>query len=251
MVREQDQFLEILDRDTAERLWWDVIRPEDLEAERVPLEEALGRILAGDVDAEIDVPGFDRSNVDGFAIRAEEIFGAAEESPRGLLLNPEEIATGVVPWSMVATGTATAIATGGMVPRGADAVEMVEHTSVEGDRVRVVRPVAPGSGISFAGTDMARGELLLRRGTRLTSRETGVLVAFGSGEVEVVHRHQVAISSTGDELVAPGETIRPEGVFDANATMLANAVREFGGKPWKRGIVSDDEPTLAEALARC
>src|SRR3954471_20031015 len=130
MAREQEQFLDVVDRDTAERRWWDWLRPRVLPAEEVPLAEALGRVLADDVVAEVDVPAFDRSNVDGFAVRAEETYGAAEESPRRLAINPEEIATGVVPRMAVAPGTATAIATGGMVPRGADAVVMVEHTAV-------------------------------------------------------------------------------------------------------------------------
>ncbi len=114
MVREPDLFLDIVDRDIAEHRRWIVIRPGVLEVERVPLEEVPGRFLAGEVVAKIDVPGFDRSNVAGFAVRAEVTFGAAEESPRGRQLNPEEIATGVVPWSMIAPVTATAIATGGM-----------------------------------------------------------------------------------------------------------------------------------------
>src|SRR5258708_5876554 len=133
MAREQEQFLDVVDRDTAERRWWDWLRPRVLEAEHVPLAEALGRVLAEDVVAEIDVPAFDRSNVDGFAVRAEATYGAAEETPRRLRLNAEELSTGVVPRSSVAPGTATSIATGGMLPRGADAVVMVEHTIIPGD----------------------------------------------------------------------------------------------------------------------
>src|SRR5947207_2319683 len=132
MAREQDQFLDIVDRDTAERRWWERLDPHVLGAESVPLASALGRVLAADVVTECDVPAFDRSNVDGFAVRAEETYGAAEESPRRLRLNAEELATGVVPRSVVGPGTATAIATGGMVPRGADAVVMVEHTAISG-----------------------------------------------------------------------------------------------------------------------
>jgi putative molybdopterin biosynthesis protein len=250
VAHEQDQFLEVVDRDTAERRWWDALRPRRLGAERVALAEALGRVLASDVAAEVDVPAFDRSNVDGFALRAEETYGAAEETPRSLRLNAGELATGVVPRSEVAPGTATAIATGGVVPRGADAVVMVEHAAVEGDVLHVFRPVAPGSGVTFAGTDMARGELVLRRGTRLTARETGVLAAVGCGEIDAVRRPTVAILSTGDELVAPGQPPRPATVYDANATLLADAVRELGGLPEPLGIVADDERALEAALER-
>jgi putative molybdopterin biosynthesis protein len=252
MAREQDQFLDVVDRDTAERRWWEWLRPRVLEAEPWPLAEALGRVLAEDVIADVDVPAFDRSNVDGFAVRAEETYGAAEESPRRLKLNAEELATGVVPRSAVAPGSATSIATGGMVPRGADAVVMVEHATIagEGADVLVVRPVAPGTGITFAGTDMARGELVLRKGVRLTARETGVLAAIGRDAVTVVRRPRVAVLSTGDEILAPGAPARPAAVYDANATLLADAVRELGGEPVPLGIVGDDPTALDAALDR-
>jgi putative molybdopterin biosynthesis protein len=248
MPRDQEQFLDVVDRDTAERRWWGVIRPEVLGAERVPLGSALGRVLAADVLADVDVPGFDRSNVDGFALRAEETFGAAEEDPRSFRLNAEELATGVVPRLEVTPGTASPIATGGMLPRGADAVAMVEHARVRGENLIILRPVAPGANISFAGSDMARGELVLRRGTRLTARETGLLAAIGRAEVAAVRRPRVAILSTGDEVIAPGDAIHPGAVYDANATMLADAVRELGGQPVPLGIVGDDEAALSEAL---
>ncbi|MBY0397944.1 MAG: molybdopterin biosynthesis protein, partial [Thermoleophilia bacterium] len=102
MAREQDQFLEVVDRDAAERRWWEAVRPAPLAGEAVPLSEALGRVLADDVAAEVDVPAFDRSNVDGYALRAEETYGASEDAPRRLALNPDEIATGVVPTRPVA-----------------------------------------------------------------------------------------------------------------------------------------------------
>ncbi len=250
MPREQDQFLDVVDRDTAERRWRAAIRAEVLPPERVALGALLGRVLAEDVAAGVDVPAFDRSNVDGYAVRAEETFGAAEESPRLLRFNAEEIATGVEPRLAIGPGTATPIATGAMLPRGADAVVMVEHARVDAlaGRLMVLRPVAPGSGVSFAGTDMARGELVLRRGTRLTSRETGVLAAIGRGSVEVVRRPRVAILSTGDEIVEPGSIPPPASVFDSNATMLADAVRELGGDPVPLGIVGDDGPKLGRAI---
>src|SRR5579883_1762414 len=165
MVHEQEQFLDVVDRDTAERRWWSALRPEILAAEEVPLASALGRVLARDVLATVDVPPFDRSNVDGFAVQAQDTFGAAEETPRDLRINSEELTTGRMPGQTVEPGSATSIATGGVVPRGADAVVMVEHAFVDGKTLRVVRPVAPGAHITFAGTDIARGERILRRGT--------------------------------------------------------------------------------------
>src|SRR5206468_6599231 len=133
---------DVVDRDAAERLWLGAVRPRVLGAGRVVLAEALGRTLAADVFAEVDVPAFDRSNLDGFALRAEETYGAAEEAPRRFRINPEELATGVVPAVAVATGTATSIATGGMLPRGADAVAMVEWTELQGETLVVLKAVA-------------------------------------------------------------------------------------------------------------
>jgi len=144
-------------------------------AETVPLAAALGRVLAADLAAEVDVPSFDRSNMDGYALRADDTYGASEESPRRLRLGDEEIPTGAVPRRVVEPGTASPIASGGMLPRGADAVLMVEHARVDGECLEVLHPVAPGANLSFAGTDVAKGELVLRRGTLLSARETGLL----------------------------------------------------------------------------
>lgn len=250
MAREQDQFLEVVDRDEAEARWWAAIRPEVGPTETVPLAEALGRVLAEDVRTEVDVPAFDRSNVDGYALRAGDTFGASEEAPRSLAVNPEDVVTGTVPRLTVAPGSATPIATGAPLPRGADAVVMVEHASLDRDRLLVARPVAPGGNVSFAGTDMARGELVLRKGTRLTSRETGVLAAIGRGDIRAVRRPRVAILSTGDEVVPPGVALPPASVYDSNGTILADAVRELGGEPIALGIVGDDPAALGAALDR-
>ncbi len=244
----QDQFLEVIDRDEAERRFRRVVRSTPLGQELVPLAESLGRVLAGDVVAAVDVPSFDRSNFDGFAVRAADTFGATEETPRPLQLLPETIATGVVPRQEVAPGTASAIATGGMLPRGADAVVMVEHTDDEDGSLLVRRPVTPGSGVSFAGTDVGAGETVLRRGAVLTSRETGVLAAIGVSQVAVWRVPRVAIISTGNEIVAPGTPMQPGKVYDSNARILADAVRELGGQPVELGIVPDDLACLRQRL---
>jgi putative molybdopterin biosynthesis protein len=244
----QEQFLDVIDRDEAERRFRAALDLRPLPAEEVPLGEAPGRVLAADVVAPLDVPGFDRSNVDGFAVHAEDTFGASEDHPFDLRLNPEVITPGAAPAQPVGRGTATAIATGGAVPRGADAVVMVEYTDAEGGRLTVRRPAVPGANITFAGTDIGRGETVLRRGELLTSRETGVLAALGLPRVAVVRRPRVAVLSTGDELVAPGGAMRPGLVFDSNATVLADAVRELGGEPVPCGIVPDDAAALARAV---
>jgi len=246
----QRQFLEVLDRDEAERRWHAALRLGPLETEVVPLAGALGRVLAEDVRAGVDVPGFDRSNLDGFAVRSADTWGATEEEPVRLRLSGESIATGVAPLEEVKPGSASAIATGGMLPRGADAVVAVEDTDLEGDRVVVRRAVVPGHAVSFAGTDIGRGETLLFAGARLGSRETGVLAAIGRSEVALVRRPRVAILSTGDEIVQPGAPLRPGQVYDSNGRILADAVAELGGEPEFLGAFGDDEGALRHALQR-
>jgi len=244
----QTQFLNVIDRDEAERRFREAIDSGPLGIENVPLDAALGRTVAEDVVAEVDVPSFDRSNYDGYAVRAADTYGAQEEDPRRLELLPDVLATGVVSNAEVCAGSAMTIATGGMLPRGADAVVMVEHTEVTGDELLVARAVTPGFGVSFAGSDVAAGETALRRGEPLTSRETGVLAAIGADRVKVWRRPKVAILSTGDEIIAPGQPMRPGLVYDSNARILADAVRELGGEPIAMGIVGDDLEALRRRL---
>jgi putative molybdopterin biosynthesis protein len=246
----QRQFLEVLERDEAERRWREAIDVAPLAPERVPLASALGRVLAQDVVAEVDVPGFDRSNLDGFAVRAADTFGASEAAPVRLVLGEGSIPTGVAPAAELRAGSAITIATGGMLPRGADAVVAVEDTDLEGACVIVRRAVVPGGAVSFAGTDIGSGETVLFSGTRLSARETGVLAAIGCDAARVVGRPRVAILSTGDEIVQPGEGLSPGQVYDSNGRILADAVRELGGAPEFMGALRDDEPALRAALAR-
>jgi putative molybdopterin biosynthesis protein len=196
----------------------------------------------------VDVPSFDRSNVDGFAVVAEDTFGASEEVPRTVHLGAEDIHTGVVPAGVVRRGEAIVIATGGMIPRGADAVVMVEHADVQNGEVRIARAVSAGSGVSFAGTDITAGETVLRTGQLLTSRDTGVLAAIGVAEVSVWRKPIVAILSTGDEIIAPGQPMAPARVYDSNAQVLADAVQELGGDPLRLGITPDDAGALRSKL---
>ncbi len=247
-MTEQEQFLHVLDRDEAERRFQAALDLAPHGVERVPLDAALGRVLAADVVSPVDVPSFDRSNVDGFAVIAADTFGASEESPRSLQLGEEVIHTGVVPRTEIHPRTAVSIATGGMMPRGADAVVMVEHAVTRDRALCITRAVTAGSGVSFAATDITAGETVLRRGHLLTSRDTGVLAAIGVPAVDVWSKPIVAILSTGDEIIAPGEPMMPGKVYDSNAQVLADAVRELGGEPKRLGIVRDDVHELRTRL---
>lgn len=248
----QEQFLDVVGREEATARFHAHL---DLtpRVEDVALAQALGRVLAADVVAGLDVPLFDRSGVDGFAVRAADTLGASDAAPVPLRLNGEVLASAVQPAIPVEPGTATVIATGGMVPRGADAVMMVEQTEfqegVDGPAVLIRKAASPGQFIAFAGSDIGQGETVLRRGQSLTSREVGVLAAIGRATAPVVRRPRVAILSTGDEVVAPGDPIRPGAVYDSNAAILAAAVAEAGGEPVPLGIARDEEAAV-EAKVR-
>jgi putative molybdopterin biosynthesis protein len=247
------QFLTVITRDEATERFRRHLKLEPLGHETVLLADALNRVLSDDVIAEVDVPGFDRSNVDGFAVQASDTFGAGEEDLRRVALSSEVLTPGVVPAEVVSARRATVIATGAMLPRGADAVVMVEHTEVvldpDGTRtVEIGRAVTAGENVSYAGTDIARGETVLRAGQVLTSREIGVLAAIGIAEIRVCRRPRVAILSTGDEIVPPGSPLPLGAIYDSNAAIIGAAVAELGGDPVQLGVVRDDEHALAAAL---
>jgi putative molybdopterin biosynthesis protein len=249
----QEQFLEVVSAEDARARFEQHLDLSPLPAERVSLAGALTRVLAHDVVAAIDAPPFDRSNVDGFAVRAADTLGASDGNPKVLQLNAEVIACGDAPALEVAAGTATAIATGGVIPRGADAVVMIEHTElIEGavPSIEIRRAASPGQFVSYTGSDIARGEILLRRGARIGSREIGMLAACGLSDVEVVRRPKVAVLSTGDELVAPGSPLKPAGVYDSNGAIIAAAVEEAGGEPLRFGAFPDNEEALGKAVRR-
>ena len=246
---DQDQFLTILSREEAVARFEAALFPRAVPGERRKLADSLGCALAEDVTAPIDVPPFDRSNVDGFAVRSADLAAAGEGAPVRLILNDEVIACGTAPVRPVLSGTATPIATGGPVPRGADAIVMVEHTQPAGSRaIEVRRAVSPGLFVSYAGSDIARGEALLRAGTMIGSREIGMLAACGIAEVVVARRPGVAILSTGDELVQPGVPLRPAAIYDTNGAVVTAAIAENGGETNFLGAIPDDEQALEAAM---
>ncbi len=224
--------------------------------ERVPLVDARERVLGERVDAELDVPGFDRASVDGYAVRAEDTFDAGEASPVSLT-HLGAVHAGEPADVAVEPGGCVEVSTGSVLPPGADAVVMVEDTETAGEAVLVRDRVAPGDRVMFAGADVAAGDRALGPGTTLTSREVGLLSALGLDEVPVRARPTVGIVSTGDELVRPGEALdsaRGE-IYDVNSYSVAAAVEEAGGLPRLYPHAGDDydemERLLREAADEC
>ena len=217
------------------------------EPERVPLLDALGRALARDAVASIDIPHFTRASMDGYAVAAADTFGASESQPAYLTVRGA-VAMGTAPAEKVGAGEAMRIATGGMLPRGADAVVMWEHTREGGDLLEVFRPVAPGEPVVTVGEDVREGERVLAAGRVLRPADIGLLAGLGAVEVEVVRRPRVAIVSTGDELVGPEETPGPGQIRNVNQYSLGAWVRRCGGEPLLLGRVPDDAAAILERL---
>ncbi|WP_436934311.1 molybdopterin biosynthesis protein [Halovenus marina] len=227
----------------------------DTGIEHVPLEAAHGHVLAERIDAAIDVPGFDRSNVDGYAVRARDTFGVDETAPATLTV-VETIDAGVRPDVTIESGQAAQVATGAVVPEGADAVVMVERTERDGETVLVRTAVAPGEGVMIAGSDVAAGDLALGPGTRLTPREIGLLSATGVDEIPVRQPPRVAVISTGDELVSPGESIDSDAgeIYDVNSYTIGTSVAETGCESVYYQHVDDGAEiarTLTDAAQEC
>jgi putative molybdopterin biosynthesis protein len=226
--------------------------------ERVPLAEARGRVLAKRIDAALDVPGFDRASMDGYAVRARDTFGADETDPASLDL-VGTVHAGEGPDVKIAAGQAAEISTGAVMPPGADAVVMVERTdeTEDGEAVEIRTAVAPGDHVMLAGADVAAGERALGPGTRLTAREIGLLSALGVDSVPVRGKPAVGIVSTGDELVRPGNDVDSAAgqIYDVNSYTIAAAVAEAGGDPELYPHAGDDydemERILREAADEC
>ncbi len=240
-------FRELVSIEEAKRRLFERLKIEQ-EVEEVPLIEAYGRILAEDCYSNIDVPPFDRATMDGYAVKAEDTFGAEEDNPVALKVIGK-VEAGEIPSVEVENGCAVEISTGAVIPKGANAVVMVEHTSRDRDVVYIYKPVPPGANVMSAGSDIMAGELLVRRGIKLTAREIGVLASAGFKSIRVVKKPVVAIISTGNELVNPGEKLDFGKIYDVNTYTISSGVIENGGIPIFLGIAKDNAEEIKSKIA--
>lgn len=225
-------------------------RSQPLErTEQVNLEEALQRVLAQDLIAEIAVPPFSRAAEDGYAVRAEETIGAGLYTPKPFTL-VDVIQAGEEPHKELGPGECIQVATGAPIPQGADAVVRVEDTEREGDVIRISRPVHAGFDIALAGEDIKEGETVLKQGTLLSPSKIGVLAALGLRRVEVYAKPSVAIMPTGDEIVPPGEQLAPGQIYDVNTYTLFSVVKAQGGESIILGSVADDLEAIKERILK-
>jgi molybdopterin molybdotransferase len=207
------------------------LKSERLESEQIPIHTALGRVTAEDVQAKNDLPPFDRSAVDGYAVKARDTFGASQFNRKTLRLTDDEV---------VREGEARQIWTGKPLPRGADAVVMLEYSKRVRERIEVRIAVTPGGNISKKGEDVQRGEVAIGAGTRLKPHHLGLLAALGATRVDVVKKPKVGILSTGNELVELGHKPKPSQIVETNRLILSSMCQELGAEPLDIGIAKDD-----------
>lgn len=216
--------------------------------ERIAIADGMDRVVAEDVPSSVDVPPFDRAGMDGYAVVAEDTFGAGRYEPK-VLRCVDTVYTGEVPSRAVARGECIEIATGAPMPRGATAVVMVEETEkTADDSVRVFMPVYPGQHVGRRGADIRAGETILRAGTAINPARIGALAAAGILDIAVFAKPRVAIVSTGNEIVDPGQPLQPGQIYDINRFTLSAITHAHGGVAIDRGTAPDTLPDLVAAL---
>ncbi len=240
-------FRRLMSFDEAKKVIAERLKPEALGAEEILLLDAYNRVLKENVVSTLDIPPFSRSTVDGFAVQAEDTFGAEENQPVTLSVRGV-VNIGELPKISIGKGEAAEIVTGAPVPDGTDAVVMVENTDREDGKLRVYRAVTRDENVMKKGSDIKKGETVLKAGQVLGASEIGVLAALGLTKAKVFTMPVVAVLSTGGEITEPGRELPAGKIYDINAYSLSVAVRESGGKPVYMGVIPDDEVKLQKAL---
>lgn len=236
--------------DDALKKYLKEVNIKSLQPEKIQLLAVLGRTLAEDVKAEIDVPYLDRSAVDGYAVKSSDTFGASTTNP--IIIDVIGVAEmGRVPDINVRKLQAVRVATGAPLPRGADSVVMLEYTEkISEEKIELYRPGTPGRNVSKRGEDIKKGEKVLRKGTFLQPQDIGILAAIGIVYINVVRKPKVAILSTGNELIEPGKKISIGRTVDTNRFVLSAAVKNAGGDPLDLGITKDEVEKIKSKISK-
>jgi len=217
--------------------------------EAVTLDDATGRVLAHDIEAALSIPPFNRAAMDGYAVIAQDTFGSGQRNPKVLRL-VGEVHAGQTPEENVGQGQCLQIATGAMMPGGADSVVMVEDTEATDGQVKIFKAVYPGANVGKTGEDIEAGKVILKRGAILDAGKTGVLASQGINNVNVYVKPEVAILPSGEEVVALGQKLEPGQVYDINSHTIASVVKANGGKPTIFGIAPDDADELKRIITQ-
>ena len=240
-------FRRLIAFDEAKRVINEQMKLEVLGDEEIPLLKAYNRVLRENVVSALDIPPFNRSTVDGYAVKAEDTFGAEENQPAKLALRGK-VSVGELPQLYVGKSEAAEIVTGAPIPEGADAVVMVEDTDTQDAELHVFRAVTRDENVMKRGTDIKKGETVLKAGQVLGASEIGVLAALGLTKVEVFKVPVIGVLSTGAEVTELGKELPAGKIYDINAYSLSTAVRESGGIPVYLGVVPDDKEELRKTL---
>jgi len=232
-------FERLTDVDEAMSIFLKALKPKKLSSVSVSVEEALGRATAKNIIAPTDLPSFDRSAVDGYAVRAQDTFEASQFQPKTLQLTNSD---------KVREGKAKQVWTGNPLPKGIDAVIMLEHTKAMKDKIEVIAALTPGENVSKRGEDIHKGDVAVESGKRLQAHHIGLLAALGISYVDVVEKPQVAILSTGNELVELGKKPQPNQIIDSNRYIFSGLVTELGAQPINLGIARDNQDEIGAKI---
>lgn len=241
------EFLKIMDSEDVQAIINEL--PIKRETETVPLKDAYKGVLAEDILAAIDLPPFNRVSRDGYAVKAEDTFRASEDNP-AVLKFIGAFGAGDKPDKEVEKGTCIEVGTGAPVPEGADAVVMVEFTENVDGNIHIYKSAAIGQWIASKGSDVAKGDLLLTAGTLLTHDKIGVLGAIGKGKVSIFKKPEVAVISTGNEIIGYDEKLEYGKIYDINSQTIANAVKSCGCTPVYSGVAKDDYEDIRTSIER-
>jgi molybdopterin molybdotransferase len=234
-------FAKLINVDEALSILLNTIKLRRPEPTSVPIEEASGRVITADILAPFDLPPFDRSAVDGYAVRARDTFEASPFKHKILQLTSED---------NIRKGLAKIIWTGNPLPKGSDAVIMLEYTKATNGKIEVLAALAPGKNISKKGEDVYKGNVVVASGTRLRAHHVSLLAALGLSEVDVAEKPKIAILSTGNELVELGNNPRPNQIINSNRFMISSLIAELGGDPLNLGIAKDNQDEISAKITQ-